>query len=842
MESTEMDDIDATSKSRNADNAWWWKMIAGGKGDAGSSTEPKSAGRDDIEANSIAVSKSDEVEPYTESTSKSDGLNTTMESSLRNEDLISILRSDDDGPAESSSQIHGSFLLLKMLIGGSPESKDDKPEIESGSTKDDVEDPMEVKTSGGDGPSLSDVCTTSDEDESPAMESIPIMDDAKPIQETCSRSDDTKLSLDPKPSHVDALRLLTGIPSGRSRERVTATENSESRSVVATSLQRLRRLLTERSEGQDNSGGSRLGSAEQWLKRRLSGREGSGAIGDASNPRTGSRMRGVDELREFPASTNRENEATSSTTESRARIEDALQWLRRFIRREGGRESEVVENNDESRTRSTGVLLWLTRTMRGYETDRKVEPSTAPQWSARDSMIWFGHVFSGEAIVKDDDGRKTEALWLCRKMTLALILLLLSVIIIAPVSTLRDKKGEEIIDNVDFGGEVSLSPTAVPLPITVAEPTSIPTAPHIVQTSTPAVLGGTLSPSGVPDQLPSTDEPSAEKSPSLLSSTSGPSASVSPSDEPSLLPTNGPTTTRVPSSMPSILTTLNPTSTQYPSFFRSALPTGAPSESIMPSAAPSQLPTTSLPSEAPSESAAPTFEARMNLKQIVLNLTERVTTSSDLAAEFLVQTATDRDVERLSQTDNLETLKQQYALLALDIATSGMEEPTIATSSGLRVECLWENVDCEDRVVTGVRWMEQNRSGSIPVEIGLLSEVSHLDLGDNQLTGSIPESFFNLTSMTHLYLHNNRLTGSISDSIFNQQQLLSLYLGGNMLSGTFPDGLRSKSSRLVDLRPMRKLSFVVINVLTSSRLPQSSKQLTFGIPTRATQLAKPLLA
>ena len=40
-----------------------------------------------------------------------------------------------------------------------------------------------------------------------------------------------------------------------------------------------------------------------------------------------------------------------------------------------------------------------------------------------------------------------------------------------------------------------------------------------------------------------------------------------------------------------------------------------------------------------------------------------------------------------------------------------------------------------------------------------------LDLSDNQLTGSIPPEIGNLTNLTKLYLFNNELTGEIPESI-----------------------------------------------------------------------------
>jgi len=58
-------------------------------------------------------------------------------------------------------------------------------------------------------------------------------------------------------------------------------------------------------------------------------------------------------------------------------------------------------------------------------------------------------------------------------------------------------------------------------------------------------------------------------------------------------------------------------------------------------------------------------------------------------------------------------------------------------------------------------------TGSIPPEIGNLTNLSYLRLSNNQLTGPIPSEIGNLTNLSRIYLNDNQLTGEIPESICN---------------------------------------------------------------------------
>ena len=91
--------------------------------------------------------------------------------------------------------------------------------------------------------------------------------------------------------------------------------------------------------------------------------------------------------------------------------------------------------------------------------------------------------------------------------------------------------------------------------------------------------------------------------------------------------------------------------------------------------------------------------------------------------------------------------------------------------------------------------MHGNRlSGAIPTELGSLTSLTRLSLGDNQLTGAIPTQLGSLTSLQWLQLHDNQLTGAIPTQLGSLSSLTSLDLHANRLTGAIPDELGSLTS------------------------------------------------
>ena len=84
-----------------------------------------------------------------------------------------------------------------------------------------------------------------------------------------------------------------------------------------------------------------------------------------------------------------------------------------------------------------------------------------------------------------------------------------------------------------------------------------------------------------------------------------------------------------------------------------------------------------------------------------------------------------------------------------------------------------------------------NGGRTIPSEIGLLSQLTELDLSYFQLTGTIPSTLPNLTKLTNLRMSGNKLNGTIPSSLSRLLQLQDLILNDNLFTGSIPSSLSS---------------------------------------------------
>ncbi|VXD15923.1 T9SS type A sorting domain-containing protein [Marinoscillum sp. 108] len=102
-------------------------------------------------------------------------------------------------------------------------------------------------------------------------------------------------------------------------------------------------------------------------------------------------------------------------------------------------------------------------------------------------------------------------------------------------------------------------------------------------------------------------------------------------------------------------------------------------------------------------------------------------------------------------------------------------------------------------------------TGTLPTTLGNLTSVQYMYLSTNSLSGSIPPELGNMTSLTALTLFDNQLTGSVPAELADATALDLLYIGDNSLSGALPSALGN----------LDMIKFDVRNNLLSGTIPSS---------------------
>ena len=194
---------------------------------------------------------------------------------------------------------------------------------------------------------------------------------------------------------------------------------------------------------------------------------------------------------------------------------------------------------------------------------------------------------------------------------------------------------------------------------------------------------------------------------------------------------------------------------------------------------------------------------------------------------------------RLSRCNESHTDRE--VLIALYEATNGagwtnntnwLSEKPLETWFGV-------GTDSNGRI-TELNVKDNNLSGTIPPELGLLSKLTLLNLSDNGLTGHIPRQLGRLNNLKEIYLIRNLLSGSIPPELGRLTGLRTLSLSGNVLTGSIPVEL----GRMTSLRhlwlPYNKLTGAIpaeLAKLTSLRhLDLANNRLTGPIPKELSRL------
>ena len=107
---------------------------------------------------------------------------------------------------------------------------------------------------------------------------------------------------------------------------------------------------------------------------------------------------------------------------------------------------------------------------------------------------------------------------------------------------------------------------------------------------------------------------------------------------------------------------------------------------------------------------------------------------------------------------------ERATLIALYNSTNGDNwSDNSGWNGALGTECSWYGVTCTGDSVTQLSLISNQLTGSIPAELGNLTNLQRLNLSTNQLTGSIPVELMNMTSLDFLDICDNHLYTSDPD-------------------------------------------------------------------------------
>ena len=106
----------------------------------------------------------------------------------------------------------------------------------------------------------------------------------------------------------------------------------------------------------------------------------------------------------------------------------------------------------------------------------------------------------------------------------------------------------------------------------------------------------------------------------------------------------------------------------------------------------------------------------------------------------------------------------------------------------------WKGVELANGRVVELRMSSEGIVGTIPSELGNLSNLQGLSLWGNRLTGGIPKELGNLANLQGLSLWGNQLTGEIPPELGRLSNLTYLSLPGNQLTGEIPPELGGLSN------------------------------------------------
>jgi hypothetical protein len=322
----------------------------------------------------------------------------------------------------------------------------------------------------------------------------------------------------------------------------------------------------------------------------------------------------------------------------------------------------------------------------------------------------------------------------------------------------------------------TFAPSHIPSDIPSQIPSDIPSqGPSYIPSQIPSHFSS-HAPSHVPSHAPTSNPTEAPSAPPQVIPSSTPSSRVSQ------IPPSGETSTFLPWNASTGPSSVNAASTEKPNLVLTMQPI-----------APLTSRPTILPTRPPvNMTSSRFFEFLRGTVKDSITLRD-INTPQGRALEWLeredqvVLSILDLDATKTEETKQsmLQGLYQRFALVTLDYALHDTVETTAWSFPRLDV-CLWTGVKCHSGVVTGINWSRMNLTGTVPPELGLLSNVEYLDIAQNQLKGSL-DPLYNLTEAKDIFVFDNMLTGPLTKELESCQNLVRFMAGQNRLTGQLPE-------------------------------------------------------
>ncbi len=199
-------------------------------------------------------------------------------------------------------------------------------------------------------------------------------------------------------------------------------------------------------------------------------------------------------------------------------------------------------------------------------------------------------------------------------------------------------------------------------------------------------------------------------------------------------------------------------------------------------------------------SLTPTFEVSNGATLRFSNVVQTSGVSSQNFTNPVVYTVVNDDGSTQSWTVTINVVDavalNASALMALYNSTDGINWID-NTGWGINMTDLstWYGISTDvNGTVTNIVLDNNGLSGSLPSEIGNLSNLVTLELGQNNVNGSIPPEIGALSNLEWLLLYNNDISGGIPVEIGNLSSLTTFYIQeNNNLRGELPPAIGNLS-------------------------------------------------